>query len=241
MDTHTVSASPHLTEHFFCSRGALCEHLAGNVAARLNAGLATRTRGSLVVSGGSTPIPLFRRLRTLALPWSRIDITLADERWVPSDHKDSNERLVRQELLQQYARYARMTPLKTRHATPEEAVDVCEARLQRFTRPFDVVILGMGTDGHTASLFPHAPSLEADRAEDDRRLCTTGRPQSAPHPRISLTLAALLDARHLILHIEGKEKRQVYDRARQGVDTRAMPIRAVLNQQQVAVDVYWAP
>lgn len=229
-----------VVENIFDNQELLTAALSDAIAVNLRQALDSRPRASLVVSGGSTPVPLFRRLRTLPLPWQRVDVTLADERWVDADHPDSNERLVRSELLQDAAASATLLPLKNSANSPEAALSDCSERLATVARPFDTVILGMGSDGHTASLFPYSTALESGLLPDVDACCVACRPETAPHPRISMTLSALLDSRQLILHINGEDKRQVYNRALSGTDAAAMPVRAVLHQTRVPIHVYWA-
>ncbi len=190
----------------FEDRDDLAEALAGSVAGSLRAAITERGEASLVVSGGSTPKPLFEHLSRRPLAWGNVRVTLADERWVPADHEDSNERLIRRCLLVEEAAAATLIGLKTSDATPEEGCRACEQALAGIPRPFDVVILGMGGDGHTASLFPGAPELPAGLDLSSRRTCLAIRPPEAPQPRMSLTLAALVDSRRLVLHVTGEEK-----------------------------------
>ena len=217
----------------------LAAGLADSVARDLRSAISERGEASLVVSGGSTPRPFFEDLSQRPLPWSHVQVTLADERWVSPDDDASNERLVRQHLLVKKARKAKLIGLKTPAATPEEGREACEQALERIDRPFDVVVLGMGGDGHTASLFPDAAELEAGLDPSSSQTCLAVRPPEAPHPRISLTLAALLNSRRLILHITGDEKMAVYKRASEPGPATELPIRAVLESGRV--EVWWAP
>lgn len=226
-------------EHRFPDRGALALELAQRVARDLRARIADAGSASLVVSGGSTPRPFFDQLCRQTLPWDRVRITLADERWLPADHPDSNERLVREALLRDHAHEATLIGLKTPHATPEEGREACEQALSAIPRPFDVVVLGMGGDGHTASLFPDAAELAAGLDPASERACLAVHPPAAPHPRMSLTLPALLDARRLVLHITGDGKWQVYQQALAPGPADELPVRAVLRSGQV--EVWWAP
>jgi len=228
-------------ERTFADRATLARTLSRDIERWLTSTLASRPRASLVFSGGSTPVPLFHALRETSLPWSQMDLTLADERWVPGDHKDSNDRLLQEELLQGPVQSARYVSLKTPAETPDDGLAECEARLKQMSRPFDVVILGMGSDGHTASLFPHTPTLEKGLDPQYEASCIACYPETAPHARISMTLSALLNAQRIVLHITGDEKWQVYQDACNGTDVNEMPIRAILQQDQVEVDVYWAP
>lgn len=222
-------------------RDTLAGELADSVAKDL--AQATRTRGvaSLVVSGGSTPKALFKELAQRALSWDKVVVSLADERWVPADHEASNERLVRTHLLTHHAAAARLMGMVNEAATPEAGCAATEAALATMPRPFDVVILGMGGDGHTASLFPGADELAAGLDLANPKLCLAVRPPAMPHPRLSLSLAALLVSRRIVLHITGQEKWAVYQRALAEGPARELPIRALLRHANPPMEVVWAP
>lgn len=215
--------------------------LAGQVAELLREGIRERGKASLVVSGGSTPVPFFAALSALALDWEQVTITLADERWVDPTDAASNEQLVRLHLLQNRAAAARFVGLKTGAATAVQGEKECAARLALVPRPFDAVILGMGNDGHTASLFPEAARLGEALNMDSGTLCLAITPPTAPHERMTLTLPALLQSRQIILHLVGPGKRAVYERALAKGPVAEMPIRAVLGQTFAPVTVFWAP
>ena len=229
-----------VSESCFVAGEPLVEALSDSIAAHLARAIELRGAASLVVCGGTTPRPLFERLSRASLPWSAVTITLTDERWVPPDSDQSNEFLVRGSLLVGRAAEARFVGLKTPDPTPEKAVGVCERALAPIPYPFDIVLLGMGKDGHFASLFPQDPGLDAALAASGDQLCVASRPATAPHPRLSLTLSALLDSRRVTVLITGKEKWRVYRRAARPGPVEELPIRAVLRQNQVDVDVYWA-
>lgn len=225
----------------FNDSSTLVATLAGQVAELLRAGIRERGRASLVVSGGSTPVPFFAALSELELDWQQVIITLADERWVDSAVADSNEHLVRQHLLQNRAAAASFVGLKNEALTAVQGEKECGDRLAQMPRPFDVLILGLGNDGHTASLFPQATRLDEALALDSGRLCLALTPPSAPHERMTLTLPALLQSRQIILHLAGSDKRAVYERALTNGPVVEMPIRAVLGQTTSPVTVFWAP
>lgn len=218
---------------------ALDRALADAIAARLAAAIAARGTASLVVSGGRTPIGLFERLSCAQIRWDAVTVTLADERWVEAAHADSNERLVRSHLLRNAAAAARFVPLKNAAATPEAGVAATAAALGSIARPFDVVLLGMGDDAHTASLFPGAAELEAGLTA--AASCLAVRPPHAPHARMSLTLKSLLDSRSILVQIAGASKRSVLERASEPGAVEIMPIRAILQQRTVPVEIYWCP
>ena len=214
---------------------ALDNALAEYVAQRLSEAIAARGNASLVVSGGSTPLGFFRRLATISLPWSNIQITLADERWVPIDHPDSNEGQLRR--IFPASALISMVSLRGEADSPEQQVTQLNQRLQACA-PFDLVILGMGNDAHTASLFPDAPQLQTglDPAASDA--CLLVDPPVAPHQRISMTLARLLNAEQILVHITGEEKANVLQTAWSANSPEQYPIGAVLRQQSTPVFVF---
>ncbi|MBV7316336.1 6-phosphogluconolactonase [Shewanella sp. NIFS-20-20] len=214
--------------------------LAERIADQLQQAVDSRGRASLVVSGGSTPLKLFQLLSQKAIDWSDVYITLADERWVELYDRDSNEALVRANLLQGLAANAKFCGLKNMYATPEEGAPMVSGSLAHFPRPFDVVILGMGNDGHTCSWFPCADVNQLQRALDTQELCCAVTPTTAPHARITLSRSAILHSRQIYLHLVGDSKLSVYRQALSGDDIHAMPIRAVLAQHKTPVDVYWS-
>ena len=228
-----------LTEH----TGATPEQIAEKIAQELRSAIAARGHATLAVSGGKSPIALFERLREQALDWSQVTVLLVDERCVPHDHADSNTALVRQHLLQGPAAAASFATLfdnvsaDLNDAALSELVSATNQRLTNIHFPLDVVVLGMGEDGHTASLFPAAPGL-------DQALTSAGpmawvRPATAPHARLTLTLPVLLAARHLHLSIAGEAKRKVYQEATQASNP-ALPISLLLNHPACTVQVWIA-
>lgn len=229
----------------FNDRPALATALADAVALRLEAAIDERGAASLIVSGGTGPRLLFEALARRELPWKKVAVGLADERWVDPASPDSNERLVRTALLTGPARAARFVPLKTPNARPEDGERECEGALAMMPSPFDVVILGMGGDGHTASLFPGAHELDAALDMHSGRQCRAITPavlpSHAPYPRMTLTLPRLLNSRWIALLLSGQEKLEVYRQALAGEDVAAMPVRAVLHQNRTPVVTYWAP
>lgn len=215
----------------------LAIRIASDIAEAMQEALQVREHASLVVSGGRTPIALFEVLRNALLDWSRVFITLADERWVAPSHEDSNEAMVRQHLLQGAASTAQFIGLWSDANTAEEGAQRACIALAQIPRPFDVVILGIGNDSHTASLFPNAGELAAGLA-DDAPDCLVVTPPDAPHKRISLSKRTLLNSRQMILHLVGDEKWQVYQQAMEDGPIEAKPIRLALHQSQVPVSVY---
>ncbi|MHB8789451.1 MAG: 6-phosphogluconolactonase [Desulfobulbaceae bacterium] len=234
-----TAASPQIFS--FADPEELAAALAATVADSLRQGLATRQQASLVVSGGTTPGPFFLRLRQMDLAWERVVITLADERWVDPAHEASNERLVRSLLLRDKAGRADFVPLKNRAVSARDGEEECCRALATIPRPFDVMVLGMGMDGHTASLLPGANGLEQALDPDFGQDCRAVTPDQALHERITLTLPALLQARHIFLHCTGREKKEVLRQAMAPGPVAAMPVRAILRQHYTPVHIYWSP
>ena len=226
--------------HTFDSPTAAAAALALDAAAALQAGCAARNQASLVVSGGRSPIAFFNALATQQLPWAQIGVTLADERWVMPDSADSNERLVRAELLQHAAKAAQFVPLKADSAVPDGSLAERWQAVAAMAQPFDFVVLGMGDDAHTASLFPGAIGLAAAMDTSAAPALVSMQPLVAPYARISFNLPALLHSKQIALLIQGSAKREVYERAIANLDVLSAPIGAVLRQHSVPVSVYWS-
>jgi len=223
----------------FENASALDIALSEKVAGLLSGSIEARGDASLVVSGGRTPMGFFHLLSQQSLDWSKVTILLADERWVDADHADSNEKLVRENLLINEASKATYLALKN---SADQAVDgeaECAAALAELDA-FTVVILGMGDDGHTASLFPGSDALAAGLAMDSGRDCIAVTPLHAPHQRMSLTLPRLLNSQQIVIHISGASKQQVLNQANSGDDVMELPIRAILQQLQAPLSIYWA-
>ncbi len=215
--------------------------LAQRIAAALATGIGARGRASLVVSGGQSPILLFESLRSRSIDWSRVFITLADERWVPLSDAASNEKSVRDHLCKEAAAGATFVGLKNDAATPQLGAAAAWERIAALPRPFDVVVLGMGDDGHTASLFPGSPDLATALDTAAPPGCIGMLSPGAPQARLSLNLSALLDSRQLFLLLNGAAKWQVYAAASGPGPAEAMPVRTVLRQQRTPLDVIWSP
>jgi 6-phosphogluconolactonase len=219
----------------------LSRGLAAAIAADLNAALGSRGLASLIVSGGRSPVRLFEHLRVLTIDWSRVCVALADERWVTPADAASNEKLVRDVLLKDLAAAAVFKGLKNDAATPEQGAAAAWQTFAGVPRPFDVVLLGMGDDGHTASLFPASPNLDAALDAGRAPACVGMQSPTAPQARLSLNLAALLDSRRIVLLITGESKWRTYVAAGRPDPVEQMPVRAVLRQRRVPVEVHWAP
>ncbi|NTS76970.1 6-phosphogluconolactonase [Catenovulum sp. SM1970] len=210
---------------------------AERVAGLLADAIADKGKASLVVSGGSTPLPFFKALCQKDIAWENVTITLADERWVDGDHKDSNTALVKANLLQDKAAAATFAEIKTSEASAFGAEANVTQSLASLSLPIDVLILGMGEDGHTASLFPCSEQIKQGFESED--LVVAVKPTTAPHERMSLTLKSLLQSKQIFLHLVGENKKVVLDQALASDDIYEMPIRAILKQEQTPVDVIY--
>lgn len=205
---------------------------------------AVRERGtaSLVVTGGSTPRLYYPLIAALDLPWSQVHVTLSDERQVPPGHAESNEGLVRQLLLQGPASAAHFTPLYGGEDGAQASLAGAIQRLQPLPRPFDLVLLGLGADSHLASLFPGALGVEAALDPEGQALaCTVTPPPGVTPalPRLSLTLAALLDSRRILFAAQGPDKRDAFERAALGRWPLPSPVQALARHAKQPVDFLW--
>ena len=225
----------------FNNQSALVAELTARIGNTLIDAINTRGCASLAVSGGTTPVPMFEALSRVDLAWDKVVISLVDERWVDVSAHDSNENLVRSHLLKNKAAAARFIGMKTAALTVDEGEKECSERLQSIPMPYDILVLGMGGDGHTASLFPGAEKLASAVDMSSGCICMGIAPVTAPHERMTLTLPAILNSRDIILHISGEEKRKVYEKAMSEGPLAEMPVRFVLQQARVPVTVYWAP
>ncbi len=212
--------------HDFENRESLAKALAAKVAAKLSQCISVRGTATLAVSGGTTPQLFFEQLSLQQITWDKVSVTLVDERQVPEDHDRSNAGLVKKNLLNNFAKAAKFVPL---FQNPKaEKLNL------------DVVVLGMGNDGHTASFFPGGDKLAEALAPSSKTSIIEMQAPAAGEPRLTFSLNKLLAASSLFLHIEGPEKRDILSKANAGVDLMAMPIRAVL-QSSKPLQTYWCP
>lgn len=215
-------------------RDALMLHLADEIAGTLRSALDHSERASLCVPGGTTPGPIFDTLSGVSLQWDRIDILLNDERWVPETSERSNTALLKRRLVVDKAANAHLVPLYADFPTPEEGLDGLMPAIEA-TLPLDVLVLGMGPDMHTASLFPGADQLELGLSDHAPTLLAMRAP-GAPEPRITLSARALKTALATHILITGDEKRAVLEKAAH-LSPMEAPIAAFLPH----ATVHWAP
>ena len=229
------------TLHTYPDSGQLAETVAASLLAACNTGLDTRGMAMLALAGGQTPWPVYRRLASADLRWSDVTVLPTDDRCVPADASASNARGLGEAFAS--ANGVRLAALTVPDGDPEASLIHARGWLAAHRQPFDAVLLGMGSDGHTASLFPGAaeltegfdPALAACRVDPDPL------PPEAPYPRISLTVARLLHAATLHLVITGEDKRTALMEAIAVDDPWRHPIMAVLAAPEAHVDIHWSP
>jgi 6-phosphogluconolactonase len=228
------------TRRNFANGAALAPAFAQWTAERLAAGIAARGAALLIVSGGRTPLRYLHALSDQPIDWSRVAVTLADERRVADDSPRSNAKLVREALLQGPAAAAPFVPLADARLGEDQELAAANARIVTLPLPADVVVLGMGDDGHTASWFPRADGLAEAMDLGARALVAPIRTSGAPEPRLTLTGRVLLRARAIALHIEGADKLATLDRALGAGPIEDMPIRAVLRSAAERLTIFAA-
>lgn len=237
-------------EFFFNDRSTMLAALQAALCARLRESLAVAEHCTLLLSGGNTPVPLYQQLANADLPWQRIEVALCDERWVDVSHEASNERMLRTTLLRERAAACRFTgmksalPLGPALSDAAAAVRECNTRYSRLPKPWSAALLGMGPDGHTASLFPAAEGLQAALADSGPCAAIHARPSAVTGAhllRMTLTPRALLGCECIYLLFTGVDRRAIYERALTVPDPTELPASLFLQQDTVPVHVYWCP
>ncbi|MEM7084364.1 MAG: 6-phosphogluconolactonase [Pseudomonadota bacterium] len=229
MNTHAICHDREIASASLCDQ----------IVQILEQAIRRRGEASLVVSGGTSPARFFELLSQASLPWHKVSIIPSDERLVPLDSDERNERMISNALSQGVAGDAKIVSLVSDVERPERTEDFANNNLANIARPFDAVILGMGSDGHTASLFPDATNLNDALASN--QLCAIQNVPSQQRVRISLTPSALLSARHLKLLMFGEAKKTVLESAKLPGPVEQYPVRIALHQRDIPVSIYWAP
>lgn len=235
-----------IKEFFFEQRNHLFTALVAECQDVLSEAISKHGVATLLVSGGSTPAPLYEALSKSELNWKKIKIALVDERWVDNDHVASNEALIRRSLLINNAKIAEFTGMKNSSNTANQGQVETEARYKNLPQPFSLAIVGMGNDGHTASLFPNAKGLKEALQENSEQLtvaikATPSEVTGSNTERLSLTRSALMKTERLVILFTGEDKLAVFSAAQKPGSIEEMPIRALIHQEQVPVELYWAP
>jgi len=222
----------------FDSSEDLGKALADAVTASISEPMKEIGNASIVVSGGTTPAPFFQAMKEKEIEREKLWVTLTDERWVDVTSDASNEKLVRENFLIDKEHFV---SLKNASATSAEGQAEIEKTLQEIPKPFDAVIIGMGEDGHIASLFADSENIKEAMDANNTALCIATKTSTAPNERISLTLSALLNSREIILYVTGKEKLKIIEQAITKPDYEKLPVSAILHQNKTPVSIYWAP
>ena len=217
---------------------SLASDLCQSIGEILTEAIRKRGRASMAVSGGGTPTPLFKEFSLLSIDWAKVDLTLVDDRWVDAKNSDSNELLVRTHLIKNKATKVNFIPLKNDSKTAKEGQKISEEMLKNITLPFDVVVLGMGSDGHTASLFPCSEELPNAMDLNNSNYLISTSPKTAPYQRLSLTARVIIDAKNVFLHLNGSSKLHTLESAMEYKDSSRMPIYTFLEN---GLSIYWSP
>ena len=213
----------------FTSKDSLEVNLAKAVCSALEAVIDRKGSAVIAVSGGKTPLGLFKKLSIADIAWNKVKVVLVDERLVATKDSDRNDLMVKQSLMVNKAKSATYIDL-TAYKQHQDFFD---------SLTLDVAILGMGLDGHTASWFPC--SDEINGLFDMKSAVAIVNPVTAPHKRVTLTPAVLLKSNALFLHIVGQDKLSVYREAVKNADSKLMPISFLLSQEYVDINTYWSP
>jgi 6-phosphogluconolactonase len=235
-----------IKEFFFEQRNHLFMALVAECQDVISEALSKHGVATILVSGGTTPAPLYEALSKSDLNWKKIKIALVDERWVDPSHNASNEALIRRTLLINNAKNAEFIGMKNASRTAAAGLAEIEQHYAKLPQPFSLAIVGMGADGHTASLFPNADGLTEALNLDNPKLLAAikAKPSDVTGPnteRMSLTLSALLKTERIIILFTGEDKLSVFNAAQRSAITENVPISALIHQEQAPVELYWAP
>lgn len=237
----TDAAQAHTRHSNFTDGAELAEALADRVAGALAMAITAHGTATLAVSGGTTPKAFFAALSKRTIDWEKVTVTLVDERMVPPAHERSNHRLASLFLLQNRAAEAGFVPLYHANGDAGAVAQAASKAIDALALPFDVVVLGMGTDGHTASFFPGGTTLDEVTDPACARSVMAIEAPGAGEPRLTLTLPRLVEAGLVVLHIEGEQKKAVLAKALSAGPEAEMPVRSVLRHARTPVEIYWAP
>lgn len=219
----------------------LADAVAGDIGFIIESAVDARGEALIALPGGETPKPVFARLAAAKLPWKKVTIIPGDERLVPMQDELSNVRMIAAAFL---PTGARVIPITGDIADYRLAGNSADARLQDLKWPPDLVWLGMGSDGHTASIFNGPDMDDALNAPKARRavgVMPEPMPAEAPVPRVTLTRSAILSARTILVTIRGQEKRELLEQAIEAGHSSKLPIGRVLAEAEQPIDIHWCP
>lgn len=229
-----------IVPHIFDGKAELASGLADDVAKRLRDGIGANGRASIAVSGGSTPKVFFQKLSQQEIDWEKVTVIMVDERYVHPGDDRSNEKLIRENLLQGDAAKASLVSFWQEGQDISQAEVSLDSVLKAYPH-IDITVLGMGLDGHTASFFPGGNNLEAATMMSCESAIIQMEAEGAGEPRLTLTLPVIVNSSYLVLHIEGDGKRSVLDEALNTELADAPPIRTVIEALNGSINLYWAP
>jgi len=229
----------------FEDRDSLFNAIAKKIHHDLSKAIDKNESASFIVPGGTTPAPAFELLSKSDLDWKKVSIAQSDERWLEATHEQSNERLTRENLLINNAQFANYISMKNHAENIEEGKQICENAYSEIPNPFTVCMLGMGLDGHIASLFPNSKHINNALSLENKDLCTsidaTGCSVAGDYPkRMSLTLSAILNSGTVLLLVTGKEKLNIIENALNKSPHNKLPVSHILNQSTTKVEVFWS-
>ncbi|WP_324809061.1 6-phosphogluconolactonase [Sphingomonas sp. LY29] len=219
----------------------MADAVAGDIGFIVESAIDARNSALLALPGGKTPLPVYSRLAAADLPWKRVTIIPGDERLVPMDNELSNVRALAKAFLPSGAR---VVPITADIADYKLAGNSADARLQDLPWPPDLVWLGMGKDGHTASIFAGPDLDDALNAPKARRavgVMPDPMPAEAPVARVTLTRAAILSARTILITVSGQDKRDLLEQAIADGHSSKLPIGRVLAEAEQPIDIHWYP
>lgn len=211
---------------------------------QLSQSLAENGKASFIIPGGTTPGPAFEQLSKANLAWENVTIAQSDERWVAAEHPQSNQRLTEQTLLINQAKHANYIAMKNQQASAKLGEAQCDSEYQTMQNPFSLTMLGMGLDGHIASLFPNKRIIDSALIQNKDKLCmaidATGCEVAGDYPeRMSLTFSGILNSELILILMIGNAKFEVINQALNNTDPLKFPISVLLNQTETPVEIHW--
>ena len=224
----------------FESNTQLAKNLASDISLKLQNSIDEKGIATLLLSGGNTPKLFLQELSKIEIDWKNVSVGLVDERWIDSSLEDSNAHLLKENLLINSAKEAKFIGMYLDGIEAKDAEKKCSELYKEEFENIDVLVLGMGADAHTASLFPNNEKLDEAFDLENKNFCININPTTAPYSRMSLTLSAILSAKNIILHIEGEKKLEVYNDILKSDDFHKYPINSVLKQNKKDIEVYFS-
>ncbi len=229
-----------LRENIFTDKAKLELELAEEISQKLDLELKNKGEANLLVSGGSTPKKLYEILSNKKIDWKNVSIGLIDERFVATNTEESNELLIKNTLLKNKAADAKFIGLIFNINDYKENLNITISKHKPFYKSITCSILGMGSDGHTASLFPNFEEVYTDDNIYGDKMIINTKATSEPSKRISYTKAKILSSKHLFLYFNGKEKLDVFNSAKENKNASIRPISAFIHQNINTLNVFYS-